>query len=120
MALFQTSLVSLMHQRLQYLSKRSQVLTQNISQADIPGTMRRDLKPFRDLVRKKSLDTAKNNITSETLSLNIKDDDISTTKTEVEREMEVLELSHNSINHQALIDVLSTMHRLYRTAVARN
>lgn len=120
MALFQTSLISLMHQRLQYLSKRTQVLTENIAQADIPGRIRKDLKPFKDLVRKKSLDASKNPITSDPLRLDIDSKDVKEFKTEVEREMEVLELSHNSINHQALIEILGNMHRLYKTAIARN
>lgn len=119
MALFQTSGVSLLHQRLQYLSKRTQILTENIARADIPGALRKDLKPFRELLRKKSLDTAKNPITSDPLNMEIKATDVKEYKKEIEREMEVLELNHNSLNHQSLIDILSTMHKLYKTAVAK-
>lgn len=119
MSIFQTSLVSVMHQRLQYLSKRTQVLTENIARSDIPGALKKDIKPFKDLVRKKNADPSKSHITSDELMLKIDNKDIVNTNNEIEREMEVLELSHNVITHQALIDILGTMHRLYKTAVSR-
>ena len=120
MAIFQTNLVTLMHQRLQYLSKRSQVLTENIAHADIPGALRHDLKPFRDLVQKRSLDASRNPVTSASLSLDFKQEDTKIHRQEIEKELEILEMNHNALNHQAVMDILSTLHKLYRTALARN
>ena len=120
MTIFQTPLISLMHQRLQYLSKRSQILTENIASADIIGAKRKDIKPFEELVNRKKIEKTTNSRSRIDNDLNIKAQDITTFKQEIERELEILDLSHNSLNHQALIDVLSTMHKLYKTAIGRS
>lgn len=120
MAIFQTSTVTLMHQRLSYLSKRSQVLTENIARSDIPGALRQEVKPFREILSKKSLDASRNPITSTKLTLSIDNRDIQTQSTEIEREMEVMEMNHNVINHQSILDILSTMHKLYKSALSRH
>jgi flagellar basal body rod protein FlgB len=119
MTIFQTPLISLMHQRLQYLSKRSQILTENIARADIIGAKRKDIKPFEDLVNRKKIEKASSSSSKIGYNLNIKNNDLITFNQEIERELEILDLSHNSLNHQAIIDVLGTMHRLYKTAIGR-
>lgn len=120
MALFQTSLVTLMHQRIEYLSKRSQVLTENISRSSIPGALRNEIKPFKELIKKKSLSESQNSVTSSNLRLNIDPRDIKVTKAEIESELEIMEMNHNIINHQSVLDILSTMHKLYKIALARH
>ncbi|CAO5678337.1 MAG: hypothetical protein NEHIOOID_00901 [Holosporales bacterium] len=117
MALFHTSTVALMHKRLTYLSKRSQVLTENIARSDIPGELRKELKPFRDLIKGNKLDSARNSITSPSLSLSIKNSDIVTQHTEIERELEVLEMNHNVLNHQSILDILTSMQKVYENAI---
>ncbi|MDP2193665.1 MAG: hypothetical protein Q8K36_03995, partial [Alphaproteobacteria bacterium] len=44
-------LTALIHQRLQYLNKRSEILTGNIARADIPGARRQDLRPFQTITK---------------------------------------------------------------------
>lgn len=107
-----------MHQRLQYLNKRSQVLAENISHADIPGFLRKDLEPFKNLISKKSLNAAKYPITSKNLSLKIEEEDIKTQHTEVEKELEIMEMSHNGLHQQAILGMLDVMHKLYKSAIS--
>ncbi|CAO4837642.1 MAG: hypothetical protein CNLJKLNK_00658 [Holosporales bacterium] len=117
MALFHTSTVALMHKRIAYLSKRSQVLTENIARSDIPGELRKELKPFRELIKGQKLDSARNPITSSSLSLRVGESDIVTQRTEIERELEVLEMNHNVLNHQSILDILTGMQKIYENAI---
>lgn len=117
MALLHTSTVALMHNRLAYLSKRSQVLTENIARSDIPGELRKELKPFRELIKAKNLDSATNGITSPKITLQIENNDVITQRAEIERELEVLEMNHNVLNHQSILDLLTNMQKVYEAAI---
>ncbi len=119
MAIFQTPLVSLINQRLEYLSKRSHVLTENIARSDIKGAKRKDIKPFEQLVNRSSIQKKSSNGIKKSTHLSIKEQDMITFNQEIEREIEFLKLNHNSLNHQALIDVLGTLHRLYKVAIGK-
>ncbi|CAO5680527.1 MAG: hypothetical protein HEEMFOPI_00518 [Holosporales bacterium] len=115
MPLFETPLISLMNQRLEYLSKRSQLLTENIGLSDVKGAKRKDIKPFDELIKRKNISpTTRNN-----KHLKINSQDIITFNQGIEKEMEILDLNHNTLNHQALVDVLGTLHRLYKVAIGK-
>lgn len=101
MTLFHSQLTSLVYQNLQYLNKRTEVLTGNIARSDIPGEKRKELKPFREIIKNKGP----------------KASDVLSENRDIEREYEILELNHNTLNHQALIDMLSMVYKLYNTVI---
>lgn len=121
MEISNTPLTALIHQRLKYLSKRSEILTGNIARADIPGAKRREIKAFRELATQQTLKFLNNDrLNEEQCTLDISQKDILTENREIEREMEIMEMNHNSLNHQALLDIVSNFYKLYKYAISRS
>lgn len=121
MKILNSSLTSLIHQRLQYLNKRSEVLTGNIARADIPGAKRQEIRPFREITKQKTVKLSHQNpVNSEQYTLDLSAKDIKTEGSEIEREMEIMEMNHNTLNHQALLDIVSNFYKLYKYAISRS
>lgn len=121
MNILHTSLTSLIHQRLQYLNKRSEVLTGNIARADMPGAKRQEIRPFRDIAKQKTINFShQDSENSQQYTLDLSAKDIKTEDKEIEREMEIMEMNHNTLNHQALLDIVSNFYKLYKYAISRS
>ncbi|HCU07100.1 MAG TPA: hypothetical protein DIC42_05955 [Holosporales bacterium] len=121
MKISNTPLTALIHQRLKYLSKRSEILTGNIARADIPGAKRREIRPFRELATQQTMKFLnQDTLHEEQCTLDISQKDIQTENREIEREMEIMEMNHNSLNHQALLDIVSNFYKLYKYAISRS
>ena len=121
MNILHTSLTSLIHQRLQYLNKRSEVLTGNIARADMPGAKRQEIRPFRDISKQKTIKFShQDSVNSQQYTLDLSAKDIKTEDKEIEREMEIMEMNHNTLNHQALLDIVSNFYKLYKYAISRS
>ncbi len=59
-------------------------------------------------------------INSDSYSLNLSKKTLKLENKEIEREMEILEMNHNALNHQALLDIVSNFYKLYKYAISRS
>lgn len=97
-------------QRVNWLNARSQVLTSNISNADVRGTLRKEIKPFHEIVNKNHNHS----------DLKITTKDVITTKSEIAREIEILEFNRNFLEHESVINLLKNFHGLIKIVLNLN
>ncbi len=120
MALFNNTLSILMNQRITWLNARGNVLVNNIAHADDRAATRRELKSFKEVIAQspKKLKSAGNGL-SEVRVLKITEDDVIKTKTEIAREIEMLEMSNNSLEHDSLINIVRNFHRMLKSVLGK-
>jgi flagellar basal body rod protein FlgB len=118
MSIFNNSLSTIMNQRLQWLNKRGQVITSNIANAEIPSMARKELRSFKQIVKRQNQLGNQKVIDYNPLQIGV--DDVFKTKSEISREMETLEMTHNNIEHDALINIVRSLHKMMRTIVGRS
>ena len=85
----------------------------NMAHADIKGTVRREMKPFKKVLERHHAMPNKDGTQVKMLKIDAKD--IVKTKTEVSRESEALEMSHNALEHDAIINTVKNFHQLVKT-----
>jgi flagellar basal body rod protein FlgB len=117
MPLFETPLLSLITKRLQYLDKRAEIITNNISRADVMGAKHRDLKPFEEILNKNK--SIKSSSALSSLNLSINKNDVLTHSQNIEKDIEGLELNHITMHQQSIIEVLNTIRKLLKTATSK-
>jgi flagellar basal body rod protein FlgB len=85
----------------------------NIAHADIKGTTRMEMRTFEQVLKRHGAIPNKNN--TQVRVLNIGASDFTTTKTEISREMEILEMSRNALEHDAILSTVKNFHQLVKT-----
>ncbi len=118
MSIFNNSLSTIMGQRLQWLNKRGQIITSNIANAEIPSMARKELRSFKQIVKRQNQISHKNAV--DYAPLTITSEDVFKTKSEISREVETLEMAHNNIEHDALINIVRNLHKMMRTIISRS
>jgi flagellar basal body rod protein FlgB len=104
MSFFSNRLSSLMTKKQAWLSKRAEVLTYNVTHADMKNTYRQDLKPFKEFLGK---------------NFEIKNKDITQSKHEIHAESEMLNITQNAMEHDATIQMVKAYHRMFKTATSK-
>lgn len=121
MAIFNNDLAVTMKHRLTWLNARSSVISDNIARADIKGEYRKDIKPFQKIVKENSQKSASSDrIADSTNTFAITPDDVHETRSEIEREIEVLEMNHNVTEQDALVSLVKNFHSLYKLVIAKH
>ena len=116
MSLFDDKLSLLLNHRLTWLSARSNIMAVNIAHADIKGTTRKEIRPFQKVL--KSHNALPNKSGTHTQILRIGTADTMTTKTEISRELEMLEMSRNALEHDAILSTVKNFHQLVKTILS--
>lgn len=120
MPLFGSPLSILMDQRLQWLAKRSELLAQNLSSANLPNSVRKDLLDFQTIVKRH----ASKNIAPKPGSmhidpLTIQEEDVVIKKQEIAMDLETLEMSQNALEHEFMVNIMKQFHKLVRISSTR-
>jgi flagellar basal body rod protein FlgB len=121
MALFGNPLSALMDHRLQWLAKRTELITHNLASANLPKPIRRDLVDFKDLIKKRAQqdNLSPSNKTMHIDPMIITEGDIVKRPGEISADLEMLEMNQNSLEHEFMINVIKKFHQLIRTASSR-
>jgi flagellar basal body rod protein FlgB len=98
---------NLLDQRVNWLHMRAKLMTENIASSDVYGAKRKEIRPFHDLVRR-------NGIQSDGV-LKIQPRDIRATAVDANQDMEMLELSRNVLEQDALISLRKNIHKIIRS-----
>lgn len=101
-------IVNLLGKKLSYLSAKTNVLSQNISKAEIPGYQRRDIKPFQEVLK---------NQRGHHGGLVFKGNDMIETNHEIIPEYEVNKMNDVYIEHQMTINHIKTMYSMMDTVM---
>lgn len=117
MSLFSDKLSPMLNLRMHWLGSRANILTGNITVSDIKGLTRRELRPFHELMRRQQLLP---NGKKDPGSLRIRHDDVIKTTTEISKELEMLELSRNTMEHDAIISTLKNFHQMVKIVINAN
>lgn len=104
---FHNVLPNLLISRLQWLSKRSEVIASNIANADVKSAKRKELCSFKDFIKKQS---------SSSMSWS-PNRNIITTDEEISREFETLDMSNNTNEHEGVVSVLKAYQKMIRSAI---
>jgi len=88
----------------------------NIANADIKGTARKEIRPFHQVLKRHGMIPNKNTPDGQILRIDAKD--FLTTKTEISRELEMLEMSRNSLEHDAILSTVKNFHQLLKTILS--
>ncbi len=113
MSLFDDKLSLLLNHRLTWLSARSNLMAGNIAHADIKGTTRKEMRSFHEVLKRHGAIPNKTGTQVRTLRIGAKD--ATSTKTEISREMEMLEMSRNALEHDAILSTVKNFHQLVKT-----
>ncbi len=120
MAILTDRLSQLMNQRAKWLSKRTQLIVENISNSELKNAKRKDIEPFTKILSKsKNAHTSTGRRIQDVKDFQITDNDIVTSTTEISREMEMLNLTRITADHDGLMSVIKNFHRMYRTILAK-
>ena len=92
---------SVLSQRLQWLSERATSISENIAGADLPGQKRSMVKPFHDYLRSPDHATSQ-------------------TDQPIDRNLEMLDLSRNSLEYEGVASLAGLYFKLIKTASSRN
>lgn len=106
MSILSNPLSNLLMSRTKWLSARAGVLADNVSRADMTQAFRRDIKPFRRIMSEQSKSPYTHG------SFRIRDDDVVKTKQEINREMEMLEVTNNATEYDAMLALMKRLTRM--------
>jgi flagellar basal body rod protein FlgB len=120
MSLFNSTLSKLMDQRIQWMSKKHQVLADNVMRSDVPGSRRTELKDFAKIVKERnhilSQDSTNGNFLDD---LKLRSSDVRQTNSGILREHEMVELSKNMSEYKAYIELQKQLFRLFKIASSK-
>ncbi len=116
MSLFDDKLSVLLNHRLTWLSARSNLMVTNIAQAEIKGATRKEVRPFDQVLKRHGAIPNKNGTHTKILKIDTADTIV--TKTEISRELEMLEMSRNALEHDAIISTVKNFHQLVKTILS--
>lgn len=117
MALFSDKLSPMLNFRVHWLSARANILTGNVTMSDVKGLTRREMRPFHELLRRQQM---ANNGKNDPRTLKIRSDDFIKTNTEISKELEMLELSRNTMEHDAILSTLKNFHQMVKIVINSN
>lgn len=95
--------------KMKYLQASAFTVSQNIAQADIPGTRRQTLRPFEQIMRN----------TNKRGGLNLTHADTLNTGEMIHKEREVLDLHNISNEYSALTQIYRRYHEMIRIAIGK-
>lgn len=96
-----TPIHSVLSQKLQWLSEKATSISENIAGADLPGQKRSTVKPFHNY-------------------LNNPKHPICQTNQSIDRNLEMLDLSRNSVEYEGVASLAGLYFKLIKTASSRN
>ncbi len=110
----------LMQQRAEWLNAKTQLTVENIANADMKSARRKEIAPFLTILqRSHQARTNTGKLLSDVKSFHIRNDDIVTTKDEISREQEMMQLTRTTTDHDGLISVIKKFYQMYRTVLAK-
>lgn len=116
MAIFNDKISILLKHRLHWLSAKSQVMTENIAHADMKGVKHTEIRPFKEVLKRHR--AIPNKEGTHATSFKIGPDDIIKSKKSIARENEMLQMSHNAIEHDAIVSTIKNFHQLVKTILS--
>lgn len=109
-----------MQQRAQWLSAKTQLTVENIANADMKSAKRKEITPFLSILnRSLSARTNTGQVLTDVKDFKIKSEDSVTTKDEISREQEMMQLTRTTADHDGLLSIVKKFHQMYRTILAK-
>jgi flagellar basal body rod protein FlgB len=116
MSLFNDKISLLLNHRMTWLGARSNLMAENIALADVKGATRREMLPFRQVLKRHNAIPSPDNAPVKLIKID-KNDTIGT-KTEISREMETLEMSRAVLEHDAIVSTVKGFHQLIKSILS--
>ena len=109
-----------MQQRAQWLSAKTQLTVENIANADMKSAKRKEITPFLSILnRSLRARTNTGQVLTDVKDFKIKSEDSVTTKDEISREQEMMQLTRTTADHDGLLSIVKKFHQMYRTILAK-
>ena len=105
-----TNLNTILYQKLHWLGHQANVIASNVSKADLHGETRKEIPTFKEFLKSSSIPSQ---ISKGYAPLPVRD-----TKEEIKREMEVLEINKNVLNHEATVALIKSFHGFHKTVLS--
>lgn len=107
--IFHNKLQFLLNNKLQWLTKRSEIISSNIANADIKNSKRKEIKPFRCFFGKQN----------RSIISGPPKEEIITTNEEIAREFEIIEMSNVTNEFDAIVSILKTYQKMVRVVIGK-
>ena len=110
----------LMQQRSQWMNAKTQMIVENIANADMKNARRKEIEPFLTIM-KRSHNARTNNGTliKDVKNFRIRGDDYKTTDDEIVRELEMMQLTRTTTDHDGLLSIVKKFHQMYRSVLSK-
>ncbi len=89
---------------------RAKLMTENIASSDIYGAHRKEIRPFKDWIRRNALHNEG--------EFSISPRDIQKTRLDIDQDMEMLELSRNMLEQDAMINIRKNIYKIIHSITA--
>lgn len=110
----------LMQQRIKWLNTKVQVLSENIANSDMPQARRKEMTPFKTLLnRALPARSSTGKILKDVKNVKIGDTDVKLTNDEISREQEMMLLTRSTTDHDGLLSIVKSFHRMYRSILTK-
>ena len=117
MSLFDDKLSLLLNHRLSWLGARSNLIAQNIAHADIKKAPHKDMRPFGQVLKRHGAIPTRSGQQVRILRLG-DGDTVDNKKKSINRELEMLEMSRNALEHDAILSTVKNFHQLVKTILS--
>lgn len=114
------SLSELMRQKLQFYSKTAQVITENITNAELKGAKLKEMLPFKEIWKQspKAKDSLGRSY-RDVKNFHMTENHIKTTPYEISREMEAMKITRITREHDNLVRMLKTFSDLQKSILGK-
>jgi flagellar basal body rod protein FlgB len=113
-------LSALMDQKVRYLSKKAQVETSNITNSEMKNARRKELAPFTKILKSapKAHDL-QGRAYNDIKNFKVTENHVRETKDEISAEMEMMKLTKGTTDHDGLLNIIKSFHRMIRSIIAK-
>ena len=111
----------LMQQRSEWMNAKTQAIVENIANSDLKNARRREITPFLTLLeRSNHARTKTGKIISDVKNFTIKEKDFILTNHEISRELEMMQLTRITTDHDGLMNIMKKFHQMYKTVLSKS
>ena len=110
-----TKTLDILDARRVWLDAKTKVNASNITRSDVPGSFKQDFVSFEKFWKDYQM-IAKNHLTSSTAAFSPKN--VVETKMHAKRDVEMIEINRNALEHQAVLGMINSFHKMMRSALS--
>jgi flagellar basal body rod protein FlgB len=103
------------------MNAKTQMIVENIANADLKQARRKEIAPFLAIMqRSHNARTTNGSLIKDVKNFRIRGDDYLNTNDEIVRELEMMQLTRTTTDHDGLISIIKKFHQMYRSVLSKS